>query len=191
MRGKLVVIAALAGCGARPGPAHVAVTSPTHQPAPNQVPVGDIHALLSRPPDLVITLHPGAIARDAVYGPLLRRASELASAYAGPTNLGTTALAVFERTEEVVIAGSDGGKDAVVILRGVPADLDPLDIVDTSGHAVWRALGGDVRTLSRELGSNDGADAALFLAPGLVWIIASGPAIPRTRAVLLRPTTRT
>jgi len=143
-----------------------------------------LESLLSRRPDLVLTLHPRALAHDPVYGPLLRRASELASAYAGPTNLGTTALAALERTDDVVVAENDSGKEAVVVLRGVPGDLDPLDVVDPSGHPIWRPVHGDIRAGSRELAPAEPADAELFVAPGLVWLIASGPVIPRVRAAL-------
>jgi hypothetical protein len=141
-------------------------------------------ALLSHRPDLVLTVHPPAIARDTVYGPLLRRASELASAYAGPTNLGTTTLAVVERTEEIAVAEADRGKEAVVVLQGVPASLDPLDVVDTLGHPVWQLVHGDTRSTSRELAPLGTEDAALFVLPGLVWVIASGPAVPRVRAAV-------
>jgi hypothetical protein len=177
-----VALAVLASCAAHPSlsksvsSADVAVVA--------EAPAKPLSVLLSRAPDLVLTVHPPALARDRVYGPLVRRASELAAAYAGPTNLGTTALAVLERTEEVVVAENDHGKEAVVVLRGVPADVDPLEIVDTSGRPVWRAVQGDVRTTSRELEPSEPADAALFIAPGLVWVIASGPAIARTRAAL-------
>ena len=140
--------------------------------------------MLSHPPDLVLTIHPPALSRDRVYGPLLRRASELASAYTGPTNLGTTALAAVERTEEVVVADNDHGAEAVVLLRGVPADLEPLQIVDTSGRALWRVVPGDVHAGGREFEPIDPSPAALFVVPGRVWVIASGAAVARARALL-------
>jgi hypothetical protein len=170
-----------AGCASRA--THANAASRAAQVADPAAPT--LESLLTRRPDLVLTVHPPALSRDAVYGPLLRRASELATAYAGPTNLGTTALAVLERTEEVVVAENDRGKEAVVVLRGVPASVDPLEIVDTAGHAVWRPIHGDVRTQSRELEPVEAADVALFIAPGLVWVIASGPAVARARAALL------
>jgi hypothetical protein len=181
--GVALALALLAGCAAHPSEARLAVSSARAAPVV-EPPPKPLNLLLSRPPDLVITIHPPAIARDRVYGPLLRRASELAAAYAGPTNLGTTALAVLERTEEVVVAENDHGKEAVVVLRGVPADLDPLAVVDTSGRALWHVNAGDVRAVTKELAPAEAADAALFIAPGLVWVIASGAAIARTRAAL-------
>jgi hypothetical protein len=111
----------------------------------------------------------------------------MASAYAGPTTLGTTALGVLEKTDEVVVAENDRGHEALVVLRGVPGDLDPTAVVDTHGRPVWRAVEGDVRPSVRELLPVDPSDAALFVVPGLVWLIASGPAIGQVRAALLRP----
>jgi hypothetical protein len=134
-----------------------------------------------------LTVRPQALARDRVYGPLLRRASEMASAYAGPTTLGTTALGALEKTDELVVAENDHGREAVIVLRGVPGSLDPTEVVDTNGKPVWRAIEGDVRTRARELAPVEPAETALFVAPGLVWIIAAGPAIGQVRAALLRP----
>ncbi len=182
-RGALALALVLSGCAARHVDAAAAVSAP--KVATPEPPSPELSTLLSRAPDLVLTVHPPALARDPVYGPLLRRASELASAYAGPTNLGTTALAVLERTEEIVVAECDRGKEAVVALRGVPASVDPLDLVDTSGRPLWRALHGDTRTTSRELAPTEPSDAALFVAPGRVWLIESGSAIPRARAALV------
>jgi hypothetical protein len=181
----LLLLAATLGACATPRPRptatvlrerHVDPASPTLQ------------SVLSRPPDLLVTIHPRALSRDSVYGPLLRRASELASAYAGPTTLGTTAMAVLERTEEILVTQNDRGREAVVVLRGVPADVDPLSVVDATGHPVWRSVQGDVRVSTRELAPVDAGtvgDAAMFVAPGLLWIVAAGPAVPRLRAALV------
>ena len=140
-RGALALALVLSGCAARHVDAAAAVSAP--KVATPEPPSPELSTLLSRAPDLVLTVHPPALARDPVYGPLLRRASELASAYAGPTNLGTTALAVLERTEEIVVAECDRGKEAVVALRGVPASVNPLDSGRHVGspavaRAAWR-----------------------------------------------------
>jgi hypothetical protein len=180
----VALLAVVLPCCAAPRPP--VTTAATHAVSPAvESPPLELQSLLSRPADLVLTLHPRALARDPVYGPLLRRASELASAYAGPTNLGTTALAVLARTDDLVVAENDRGKEAAVVLRGVPADVDPTDVVDASGHAVWRPVRGDVRTTLRELDPVDASDAELFVAPGRLWIVAGGPAIARARAALV------
>jgi hypothetical protein len=196
LRGRglsFLVATAVAGCAphrAPSSPAQSTSSASSKHVTTLEGPAPTLETLFAGRPDVVLTLHPPSLARDSVYGPLLRRASELASAYAGPTTLGTTALAVLERTEEIVVAESDHGKSAVVVLRGVPADVDPLEIVDTAGQPVWHPVRGDVRTASRELEPAEKTDAALFVVSGLMWVVASGPIIPKARALLLEGTTK-
>jgi hypothetical protein len=187
VRRAILVASCLAlGCAASPGRPTPAPTAPLASPASAPLgPSATIESVLSHRPDVVLTLHPRALARDPVYGPLLRRAGELASAYAGPDNLGTTALAVLEQTEEVVVAENDHGREAVIVLRGVPASVDPHDLVDTQGKPLWRPAVGDVRTTQMELAPAAPADAALFVSSGVLWIIASGAAIGRVRGALV------
>jgi len=150
-------------------------------PAPKRLAAGD---LLSGPPDVEVVLHPPAIVRDRVYGPLLKRASALAAAYAGPHTLGTTALAAIERTEEVDVAMDDAG-DALVLLRGVPAELDVMQVVDENGLPVWRPAVGDVRQSFAEYESTRGTAASLFVLPQRTWVVASGVARTKTRDALV------
>jgi hypothetical protein len=140
--------------------------------------------LLAHPADVKVTLHPPAVVRDRVYGALLRRASSLAAAYAGPRTLGTTALAALERTDEVDAAVNDAG-ETIVILRGVPGDLDVLHVVDEAGRPVWRPIVGDLRHTFAEYAPVTEADATLFVLPGRVWVVASGDARMHTREVLI------
>jgi hypothetical protein len=143
--------------------------------------------LLSQPADVTLTLHPPALVRDRVYGPLLRRASALAAAYAGPRSLGTTALVALERTEEVDAAIGDGG-ETVVLLTGVPADLDVTQVVDELGQPVWKLALGDVRQSFVEYQSASASEASLFVLPQRTWVVAAGPARARTREVLIGST---
>jgi hypothetical protein len=143
--------------------------------------------LLSHAAEVTVTLHPPALARDAVYGPLLQRASAMAAAYAGPRTVGTTALAAFERTEEVVVASNDATAEAVVVLRGVPGDLDAGRVVDEHANPIWRPVVGDVSPRVVEYEPTIAADAALFVLPQRIWIIATGDAKARTREALLGP----
>ncbi len=147
--------------------------------------------LLAGPPAVSATLHPPAIVRDPVYGPLLRHASAMAAAFAGPRSVGTTALAALERTEEVVVASNDASTEAVVVLRGVPADLDAAGIVDEHGAPIWRQVVGDLGRSAVEYEPATPADAALFVLPRRTWIIAVGDAKARTREALLAPVSAT
>lgn len=171
---------AVAACSRPPTTTRPAVASPARRLV--------LEELLSRPADATLTLHPRAIARDRVYGPLLRRASALAAAYAGPRSLGTTALVALERTEEVDAATGDSG-EAVVLLQGVPADLDVTQVVDEAGHPVWKPAVGDVRQSFVEYESASGSDASLFVLPERTWIAAAGSSRGRTREALIETTT--
>jgi hypothetical protein len=171
---------ALAGCAparSREKPSVTASKVPELRP----LSTGD---LLSQPADVEVTLHPPAIVRDRVYGPLLRRASALAAAYAGPRTLGTTALLALERTEEVRVETDESG-EAVVVLLGVPADLDVTAVVDEEGRPVWKSVFGDVRQSFVEYEPANASDASLFVLPQRTWVVAAGAARARTREKLV------
>jgi hypothetical protein len=185
----LALAASLAGACAsaprvppgEPPPHPRASNSEAPLPAPKRMSVDD---LLAQPADVKVDLRPPAIVRDRVYGPLLRRASALAAGYAGPRTLGTTALAALERTDEVLAVTNDSG-EAVVLLRGVPADLEVLRVVDEDGKPVWRPAVGDVRQSYTEYEPTRGSEASLFVLPGRTWVVAAGVARSRTREVLI------
>jgi hypothetical protein len=178
-------------CGSRPlraTIAHPRVENPSVQdPSVAAARTVTVDDLLSHPAEVTVTLHPPALERDAVYGPLLQRASAMAAAYAGPRTVGTTALAAFERTDEVVVASNDATAEAVVVLHGVPGDLDAGRVVDEHGNPIWRPVIGDVSPRVVEYEPAIAADAALFVLPQRIWIIATGDAKARTREALLGP----
>jgi hypothetical protein len=101
-----------------------------------------------------------------------------------PRSLGTTALLALERTEEVDVLTHESG-EAVVLLRGVPADLDVMEVVDEEGHPVWKSAVGDVRQSFVEYEPVNGSDASLFVLPQRTWIVAAGPARARAREALV------
>jgi hypothetical protein len=138
-------------------------------------------------PALLVVLRPSRMTQDPLYGPFLRRAGELASAKAAVAEaVGSTALAVLQRTEEVVLGVYDeGAHDVVIALRGPPADVDPSRIVDTVGKPIWlhaRDLPNGVEELAPAEGSDQ---AALFVLPRRAWVIAVGKAVVRSRTVFV------
>src|SRR5689334_14076656 len=81
--------------------------------------------------DVVLVMSPRSLMRDRVYGPLLKQASDLAAIKGPIGHIGSTALSAFERSEDVVLAiRDDDARDAVIIVTGVPGDLDPEALVD-------------------------------------------------------------
>ncbi len=177
----MVLVVAAFGCSKNEPPRAA-------QPAPAQARLED--ALGDRP-SLVLVLTPRALLADRVYGPLLRRASVLAAARAGVSTLGDTALAALERSDEaVVVLGPAGGDpradDAVVALRGAPADLDPATLIDPGGRPLWRRAGAVGRDVT-ELVSTEAPDkASLFVLPERTWVIAVEHAVARTREAFAR-----
>jgi hypothetical protein len=135
-------------------------------------------------PALLVVVRPAKLTQDPLYGPLIRTASRLASAQAAVAEaVGTTTLAVVERSDEVICGVYDrDARDAVVAFRGVPADAEPSHLVDTNGKPLWAHLR-DLPGGIEELAPTDvSADAALFALPRRAWVIAVGGAIPRARA---------
>jgi hypothetical protein len=138
-------------------------------------------------PDLLVVLRPRRIARDRLYGPLFRRASLLASTKSGAGNVGTTALAAFERADEAIVAVYDrGGRDAIVAVRGVPAEIDAASVVDTAGKPLWQKVRDEGSGVTEYAPSDPKVDAALFVLPLRVWVIAVGDAIARAGAAYTR-----
>jgi hypothetical protein len=175
-----VACASWSGCAGRARPVSAADDARSREPR--------LEDALDAPPDLLVVVRPARLVHDPLYGPLLRRASRLASERAAVASaVGTTTLAALERADEVLVAVYDPeARDAIVAVRGVPADVDPLRLVDTDGTPLWtlaRDLAGgatELRTSTR----TDERDAALFVLPRRAWVIAAGPAVARARVAL-------
>ncbi len=134
-------------------------------------------------PEILVVVRPRRLVRDPLYGPLLRRVSELASEQAAVASaVGTTAFAALERADEVLLASYDlRAGDAVVAVRGVPADVEASRVVDTGGAALWahaRDLPGGVEELAA---TDPSVGASLFVLPRRAWVVAAGPAVARVR----------
>jgi hypothetical protein len=163
-------------------------------------------------PRLLLTLHPKVLLKDPVYGPLLRRALELARQQSHAV-ASTRLVEAVEQSEEVIAAvladegaaprpsgpgaqserlpGQElpGQEPIVAILRGMPAELDPAKLVDADGNVLWvPGPSGSVRELVHEV-DKDGTPnpASLFELPGRTWVIVSAPARARVREAFSRP----
>ena len=196
------LVLALGACGgtaARPPSAGArAVLEPQWQDA------------LDADPKLLLTLHPKVLLKDDVYGPLLRRALDLARQRSHAV-ASTRLVEAVEESDEV-IAGVLGeerptpqpsastteserevlpGQDPIVaVLRGMPAELDPAKLVDADGNLLWApGPSGPVRELVHEVDKGGSPNpASLFELPGRTWVIVSGPARARVREAFTRPT---
>jgi hypothetical protein len=140
--------------------------------------------VFDRVPDIVVLAHPGAMARDPIYGPLLKSLSRMMAARA-PQTAGTRAAEVLESCDEVIFALRErGSSDATVVLRGVRADIDARKLTDQNGRAMWaEGPRGTVTELTRA----GAADGSLFVLSDRTWVFAMGDARARAREAFAHP----
>lgn len=137
-------------------------------------------------PEIYVVVRPQAIKRDAVYGALFRNVLRLAQART--MMRGVTAIEVLEGCDELVLAlrKGDGLEHAAMVLRGVPASLDPERMTDAAGAPVFRLV--DARARVPEYERVGGGEAgAVFVLPGRTWLGASGEIRERARHVFASP----
>jgi hypothetical protein len=176
-----LALSSLAACGScaspPPGDARAAAVDPLPR----------LEDAFDGSPALVVVVRPAKLVQDPLYGPLLRRASQLAAARVAVGGaLGQTALSVIERTDEVVAGVYDrDGRDAVIGLEGVPADVDASRVVDGNASPLWVHVS-DLPFGVEELAPADHTTgAALFVLPRRAWVIAVGAAAGRARAAFV------
>jgi len=151
-------------------------------------------------PDLLVSLRPKALRADAVYGPMLRRALELAREQR--VTSGSLVLEAIEDADEVIAelgewapsapAEGSGAQELLLVLRGTRGDIDPARLVGPEGDLLWSVgPSGAVRELVHER-DHDGTSnpASLFELPDRTWVVASGAARDRARDAFAHPSHR-
>lgn len=137
--------------------------------------------------DLTIAVRPATLARDPVYGPIVRRASRVAAAHGPPgTRMGATALEALEGCDEVTLAvRSNAPLDAVLVFAGVPASADPAHLVDGDGLPLWQDPHPAPFGVTELTPRDDRVAAALFALPGRTWVVGVGAkGVDRVRAAV-------
>lgn len=135
-------------------------------------------------PDFYAVVRPRAITRDGVYGPFWKALARVALARGWAR--GATMVEAVEGAEEIVVGLTRA--DAVLVLRGVPASLDPRTIVDSDGQPLFRPLNERGRILEFELADRRQADeGALFVLPNRTWVGTLGDARARARQAFTTP----
>jgi len=168
----------LHGCG---GDAPPAVT-PRKETAPAWADVFD------KTPDLYAVIRPKALRRDGVYGAFF--SALVRAAQARGIARGDTMVQAAEGAEEIIV-GLDKGLDAALVLRGVPASLDPEKITDAEGRSLFRPRADRSKVVEYELLDRREADAgALFVLPDRTWVGALGDALLRARQAFASPVNR-
>lgn len=139
-------------------------------------------------PDLYVVLRPQAIKRDQVYGAFFK--AILRAAEARGIARGDTMVRAADGAEEIIV-GLNRGVDAALVLRGVPANLDPEKILDPAGQPLFRAVDTRAKVVEYELFDPKSADAGgLFVLPGRTWVGVLGDTRERARQAFATPMNR-
>jgi len=140
-------------------------------------------------PDLYAVIRPKALKRDGLYGAFFT--SIVRAAEARGIARGDTMVQAAEGAEEIIVGVERRGGGAALVLRGVPASLDPEKITDAEGHALFRPRSDRSKVVEYELVDPRNAGAgALFVLPDRTWVGALGEAHVRARQAFATPQNR-
>jgi hypothetical protein len=145
---------------------------------------------LGEMPELYVVVRPGALKRDATFGPFFQTLMRIAQARRDMG--GATVLEAMTGADEVILGARSGEPlEMILVVRGVPAQLDPSKVQE-AGHPIFRLVGephvgvAEYERLDRQVAS----PASLFVLPKRTWVVAVGAAKDRARAAFARPTGR-
>jgi hypothetical protein len=136
-------------------------------------------------PDIFVVIRPQAIKRDAVYGTFWKNLIRVAQSknFAG----GASMLEAAEGAEEIIV-GINRGLDAALVLRGVPANLDPVKMNDPAGHPVFRLADEKAKVHEYQIVDRRDADpGSVFVLQDRTWVGAIGDARVRARQAFASP----
>jgi hypothetical protein len=135
-------------------------------------------------PELLLEARPKALRDDPVYGPPWRRLVETALARGRATS---RFLEAVHRSDAVVVGLAHLRRnDALFAMRGVPAEFDPVGMVDTDGQTLWREAT-SWGTFAEYPSVDPTSSAVLFVLPRRQWVIATGRWVAEARTAFLHP----
>ena len=133
-------------------------------------------------PDIYAVVRPQALKSDRLYGQFWR--SLVSAAQARGLARGATMLEAVEGSQEIIFGLNQN--EAAVVMRGVPARLDPSTIQDDGGQPLFRATS-EKRVAEFELIDKQRAEGSLFVLPDRTWVGALGAARDRARGAFAAP----
>lgn len=163
------------GCGdSRPPPA-----------APKKEPTAQWQDVFDTLPDIYAVVRPQAVKRDPVYGNFWKTLVRVAQARHIITAPST--LEAAEGSEEIIL-GVNAGLDAAIVLRGVPASLDPQKVTDEHGQPLFRLVNDKTKVPEYQLVDRRSSEpGAVFILPERTWVGAFGDARQRARTAFATP----
>lgn len=153
--------------------------------APKKVETAQWQDVFETMPDIYAVVRPQAIKRDAVYGNFWKTLVRVAQARHIIT--GPSTLEAAEGAEEIIV-GVNPGLDAAIVLRGVPASLDPQKVTDERGQPLFRLVNDKAKVPEYQLVDRQNAEpGAVFVLPDRTWVGAFGDARQRARTAFTTP----
>lgn len=132
---------------------------------------------------IAVVVRPPLILRDRLYGPLVRE--ELKKRLLGGMFVDDDPLLqVLEAADEIVVDFA-GQEDALVAVRGVRADVDPLR--PHAGREPFWKRADEASPVPEFAHEGKGGGASLFVLPKRTWVLAFGAARSRARRAYVRP----
>ncbi|CAN5738216.1 hypothetical protein BH11MYX4_BH11MYX4_06950 [soil metagenome] len=183
-----VALLALLGCLAAPalltscGPGDEAPRTARREVGPQWQDVFD------GTPEIYAVVRPQAIKRDAVYGVFFKNVLRVAQAKSAMR--GATTLEALEGCEEIIVGirKDQNGEDAALVIRGVPASLDPSKMTDAAGRPVLRLVDSRARVPEYEWIDRQSTGAgSVFVLPDRTWVGTIGDARARARQAFASP----
>lgn len=139
-------------------------------------------------PEIYVVVRPQAIKRDALYGTFFKNVLRVAQARS--VMRGATTLEALEGAEEIVVGirKDANGEDAAIVIRGVPANLDPQKMTDASGRPVLRLIDGRAKVPEYDWSDRQSAvSGSMFVLPDRTWVGVIGEARARARQAFAAP----
>lgn len=140
-------------------------------------------------PEMYVVVRPQKVKGDPVYGNFWKTLMRVAESRGDMG--GVTALQAAEGSEEVIVGISRKTgmpDDSALVLRGVPANLDPEKMNDPTGRPLFHLR--DARARVHELESVDvrtHLESSLFVLPDRTWVVTTGAARERARSAFAAP----
>jgi len=139
-------------------------------------------------PDLYVVVRPRAFRRDAVFGAFWK--SLMSAAESKGLMRGPTIIEAIEGSDEVIAGVGARESDAAIVLRGVPASLDPARISDAKGRPFFKLLSDRTRIVEYGVADEGGGgakDGRLFVLPDRSWVGVLGGAKERAVQAFVTP----
>lgn len=141
----------------------------------------------SASPDIYAVIRPQALKADRTFGSFWK--ALLRAAQARGLARGATMVEAVEGAQEIIVGINQA--EAALVLRGVPASLDPAAIQGEDNHPLFK-LTSDERKKVQEYAAVDPRiqDGSVFVLPDRTWVGALGPARDRARTAFVAPAHR-